>query len=152
MEVHADGGKDEPVEDELAEALDADEAAECDDAAEMEAGPDVHVSGRDPLVPPRSDPPAPAQPVMDLPWVALTQKNGKITRFKTDRFTYKSSGRPVGLMLAWMACDVATHTEHTQKAEPLEKLCSSRHEVRCTACLGRRCESPEAVQQGTASR
>ena len=85
--------------------------------------------------------------------MTLTQKNGKNTRFKTDRYTNKSSGRPVGLMLAWMAGGVAnTHTEHMQKAEPLEKLCSERPEVRCTACLGRRCEMPEAVQQGTASR
>ena len=60
-EVHADGGKDEPVAEKLAEALDEDEAAECDDAAEMEPG-------RDPLVPPRPGPPVPAQPVMDLPW------------------------------------------------------------------------------------
>ena len=29
---------------------------------------------------------------------------------RADRFTYKSCGRPVGLMLAWMAGGAATHT------------------------------------------
>ena len=80
---------------------------------------------------------APTQPHKYLPWVTLTLKSGKITWSKIgqavrrpgarnrvtadflltrfDRYTYKSSGRPV-----WMACDVATHTENLQKAGPLE--------------------------------
>ena len=80
---------------------------------------------------------APTQRHKYLPWVTLTLKSGKITWSKIgrqfggqvqgtesrqisfltrfDRYTYKSSGRPV-----WMACDVATHTENLQKAGPLE--------------------------------
>ena len=50
-EVHADGGKDESAADEVPEALDVEEAAECDDATETEPGPDGDASDRDPLVP-----------------------------------------------------------------------------------------------------
>ena len=66
-ELHADGGKDEPVADDLYEALYADAASECDFAAGMEPWPDDDASGRDPLVPPCPDPPLLAQLVMDLP-------------------------------------------------------------------------------------
>ena len=36
--------------------------------------------------------------------------------------TDESSGRLVGWMLAWMTCDVATHTEHLQRADPFENI------------------------------
>ena len=108
-----------------------DGAAECADAAEMELGPGDDASGRDPLAPPCPDLRTLAESVMDLLWVTLTLTSGRITGLETGRqfearcrdprhgrcaltradcYTYKSSGRLVGFMLAWMACDVATHT------------------------------------------
>ena len=53
--------------DDLAEAFDVDEAAESDEATEMELGPDDGASGRAPLV----------------PWVTLSLKTVKISWFKT---------------------------------------------------------------------
>ena len=49
-------------------------------------------------------------------------EHGRCAMARADRYTYKSSGRLVGFMLAWMACDVATHTEHMQTPEPLEAM------------------------------
>ena len=120
-----------------------DGAAECADAAEMELGQGDDASGRDLLAPPCPDLRTLAESVMDLLWVTLTLTSGRITGLETvrqfeatckdprdgrcalsraDRYTYKSSGRLVCLMLAWIACDVATHTEHMQIPEPSETM------------------------------
>ena len=164
-EVHADGGKEEPA-DELAEALDVDEAAECDDAAEVEPGPDDDACGAIRLchhVPTSSCGTCHGSALGDADaeeWQGYTVRDWEADRGQVQgteaRQMCLDLGGSLHLQVQWkacrldacIACDVATHTEHVVNAEPFGN-CSEMREVRCAACLGRRCELSGAVRQGS---
>ena len=137
--VHRDAPDDEVLEDELGAALLLEEPPAAAGAFADGAG------SRDepPPLPPPEDEPADAPAVeIDLPWLTVALPKGKVSWYKNGNFfearckvkghgrcaltrkayrAGKSTGRPMGLMLAWLECDAGTHREHMELADLLDK-------------------------------